>query len=394
MCKRVLASFAILTLWFFAWLPGPLSAGGLLEGSHGHKLGKTIQPPSYAKVKLLDVELLDQEGRTVRFKSDVISDHLVIMNFIYTSCTTQCPLNSQVMAQVQQDLPENQRDLVRLVSLSIDPNTDTPERLKEYASRFKTGPNWAWLTGSKPQVDKVLTALGVYTPDFDSHPSVVLVGDAQKGRWARINGLTTADQLLATIKHFVKERSSVNAHNHSAGQKPARRKQDPKQVDAKARNYFTDLPVVTHEGKSVKFYTDLLKDKVVLISLFFSSCKESCPITLSKLSHMQPMLEGDLGKNVFFISITLDPENDTQEKLKTYVENFQPQPGWIFVTGSPENIKTITRRLGQVGEDINAHSPMIMVGDVKHARWRKFFPNVPNEELVKFLRYLVSDSRS
>lgn len=384
---------AVLAGCLIALMAGAASAKGLPGSSHGHEhnANTPLQPP--ADIKLLNAQLLDQNGRSVLFQSEVIGDNIVVMNFIYTTCTTQCPLNSQVLAQVQKGLADHERELVQLVSLSIDPGTDTPQRLKDYSSKIGAGPGWTWLTGHKPDVNRVLTGLGVYTPEFKTHPSVVLVGDGKSGNWTRFYGLAAADQLLAEVHDLIEKREQVkNSATPSNVRKQADPDQKAKAQDAKARGYFTDLPVVTHNGKTLRFYSDLLKDKVVLVSLFYSHCTQSCPLVNTKLATLQKMLGDHMGKNVFFISVTLDPGPDTPAVLKKYAADFQPQDGWKFVTGKPEDIKTITRRLGQTGDDFKAHSPFLLVGDVKRARWKKILPNVPNKDLADFLRQAVSDS--
>lgn len=150
-------------------------------------------------VELLDLELLDQDGVQHKFASDVIAGKIVALDFIYTSCTTACPLISAIFAKLQKQLGYRLGQQVRLVTVSINPLTDSPARLKEYADRFHAGPDWIWLTGDKPQVERILKGLGVYTADFTRHPPTFLVGDASQGLWTRINGLPSPDEIVAKI---------------------------------------------------------------------------------------------------------------------------------------------------------------------------------------------------
>ena len=394
MTRFVTAPIVLLTGFMIILLSSLVYAKGPMEGSHGMKHGSPENRQSSATVELLDTKLIDQNGNSVRFKTDVIGEHIVVMNFIYTTCTTQCPLNSQILSQVEKSLSQQEHEGVRLVSLSIEPGTDTPERLKDYAEKIGAGPGWTWLTGYRPEVNELLNALGVYTPDFKTHPSVVLVGDGKTGNWTRFYGTPGSDQLLAKVQELVALRDK-DALSTLVPQirrvSVTNAKSDGK--DEKARAYFTDLPVITHDGRQVRFYTDLLKDKVVLINLFFGKCENSCPMVHTKLSKLQTLLEGYMGKSIFFVSITIDPEPDTPEALAKYAKNFKPGEGWSFVTGNPEHIKTITSKLGQV-KNKEGHPPFLMVGDVKRARWRKVMPNTPDKELADFLRKLASDSAS
>jgi len=158
------------------------------------------------EVKLPDVELLNQDGRSVRFKSDVVAGRIVAINFLYTTCTTICPVTSAIFAQVQQALGDRLGQEVWLLSISVDPTRDTPARLKAYAHKVGAQPGWLWLTGQKHRVDQVLQGLGTYTPDFVDHPSVVLIGDGQRGGWTRLYGLPSPDDIRTRLEALVAAR--------------------------------------------------------------------------------------------------------------------------------------------------------------------------------------------
>ena len=393
MTRFVTAPIVLLTGFMIILLSSLVYAKSPMEGSHGMKNGNPENRQSSATVELQDIKLLDQNGKSVQFKTDVIGEHIVVMNFVYTTCTTQCPLNSQLLSHVQKNLSKEEYEKVQLVSLSVDPGTDTPERLKNYAEKIGAGPGWTWLTGHRPEVNQLLNALGVYTPDFKIHPSVVLVGDGKTGNWTRFYGTPDPDQLLSKVQELMDLRDKGALSTLV----PQIRRVSNSNSDAnndKARAYFTDLPVITHEGRELRFYSDLLKDKVVLINLFFGKCENSCPMVHTKLSKLQTLLKDYMGKSIFFVSITIDPEPDTPEALAQYAKNFKPGEGWSFVTGNPEHIKTITSKLGQVHNNKEAHAPFLMVGDVKRARWKKVMPNIPDKELADFLRTLASGSSS
>lgn len=155
--------------------------------------------PQAARIQLADTPLLDQLGRKTRLRSDAIGDRIVVVDFVYTTCTTVCPVLSAVMAQVQDKLAARPLRDVALLTLTVDPVRDTPARLKGFAASLGAGPNWTWLTGPKPQVDEALKAFGAYTANFAEHPPLVLVGDARNGKWLRFYGFPTPDQLLAAV---------------------------------------------------------------------------------------------------------------------------------------------------------------------------------------------------
>jgi len=160
--------------------------------------------------------LLDQDGNPRQFPQDVLGERIVVMDFIYTSCTTVCPVLSAIMTQVQSLLGERVGEEVALVSISVDPGRDTPERLKAKAGEHHAGPDWVWLTGEKSSVDLVLKGLGAYTPNFEDHPSMILVGDRKTGHWKRFFGFPGPRQVVAAVDELLASRA--NESGQAAGE--------------------------------------------------------------------------------------------------------------------------------------------------------------------------------
>src|SRR5712671_6622841 len=118
------------------------------------------------------------------------------------------------------------------------------------------------------------------------------------------------------------------------------------QGNRRGENYFPNLPVVTQDGKTLKFYDDLIKGKIVLSSFIYTSCPDICPLTTARIAQVEEKLGEVVGRDMFLISMTVDPENDTPERLKAFAEAFHAGPGWSFVTGKPEDIRAINYKLG------------------------------------------------
>jgi protein SCO1/2 len=156
--------------------------------------------PASAKVTLSEAPLLDQGGRRVRLAQDVIGERIAVVNFIYTSCTTVCPVSSATFAQLQKRLGAALGREVVLVSITVDPLRDTPQRLREYGARYRAAEGWTWLTGAKPDVDGALKGFGAYASRFEDHPAMVMVGDARAGKWTRFFGFPSVDDLVARIE--------------------------------------------------------------------------------------------------------------------------------------------------------------------------------------------------
>ena len=173
-----------------------------------------------SKMSIPDVELVDQDGRKVRFYTDLVKGKVVAVNFIFTTCTTVCPPLGATFARVQRELGERAGRDVRLISISVDPATDTPERLKAWGAKFKAGAGWTLLTGAKPQVDELLRALGAATSSPQDHSPTVLVGNAAAGQWTRAYGLARPAVLIGLIDAAAAGR--LDAANDSTSKESAR----------------------------------------------------------------------------------------------------------------------------------------------------------------------------
>jgi protein SCO1 len=107
-----------------------------------------------------------------------------------------------------------------------------------------------------------------------------------------------------------------------------------------------NVPLLTHEGKQVKFYDDLIKDKIVTLNFFYTKCDEICPAVTANLVTVQKLLGADVGKKIFMYSFTLKPEEDDVQAIKAYRELFHARPGWTFLTGKPADLEKIRRGIG------------------------------------------------
>jgi len=124
-------------------------------------------------------------------------------------------------------------------------------------------------------------------------------------------------------------------------------------------------------GRELKFYDDLIKDKVVVVMFIYTSCTDICPITTSRMTQIEDKLGDAVGRDIFIISLTVDPEHDTPEKLKAYSKAFGTGPGWTFVTGKPEDIRAINYRLGERSKLISEHRNEIVLGNDATGEWQR-----------------------
>jgi len=148
-------------------------------------------------VRLPAVRLRSHSGPAVEFATSLDEQRPVLLNFIFTSCTTVCPPMSQIFAAFQERLGPR-REQVQMVSVSIDPEHDSPARLRDYAARFGAGAQWRFHTGSTDAIDAVQRAFNVYRPDKMGHTPVTFIRPkgSPPGQWRRLDGYATPDDLL------------------------------------------------------------------------------------------------------------------------------------------------------------------------------------------------------
>ena len=139
------------------------------------------------------------------------------------------------------------------------------------------------------------------------------------------------------------------------------------------RDYFPNVPLITQTGQTVRFYDDLLKGKSVVVNVIYTRCKDRCPLETAKLAQVQRLLGDRMGKDIFFYSVSIDPEWDTPSVLKAYAEKFHVGPGWLFLTGNTEDIRLVQKKLGLYSrtDAINpdGHLPSLMIGNEPTGQW-------------------------
>ena len=345
------------------------------EGHEHHPITAAAATPTSEKPRteavdgldIPDVALLDQEGKPVRFYTDLVKDRVVAVNFVFTTCTTICPPMGANFAKLQQILGDRAGRDVRLISVSVDPGTDTPERMKAWGQKFGAGPGWTLVTGDREEVTRLLKALGVYTSSISDHSPLVLLGNEARHRWTRAYGLAAPARLAELIDQMGAEPSA-------------------------AQKYFGDAKLVNQDGQEMRLYSDLLKDKTVVIDVMFTGCTGACPVMSSTFAKLQDHLGDRIGKDVYLLSISVDPVHDTPAKLKEFAGRFHAKPGWYFLTGTKENVETALRKLGQYVDDPAAHQTLFLIGNDRTGLWKKAFGLAKPEDLFPVVDSVVNDN--
>jgi protein SCO1/2 len=161
--------------------------------------------------------------------------------------------------------------------------------------------------------------------------------------------------------------------------------------ESPAQKYFGDVRLTNQDGKEMRLYSDLIKDKVVVIDVMFTSCTGVCPVMSSTFAKIQSRLGDRLGKDVHLISISVDPVNDTPAKLKEYAGRFGAKPGWYFLTGPKENVDAALRKLGQYVENREAHQNLFLIGNDRTGLWKKALGLAKPEEIFPVVDSVLND---
>src|SRR5215813_1114064 len=155
------------------------------------------------KMMIPDVAVLDQDGKELHFYTDLIKGKTVAINFIFTNCTTICPPLAATFARLQKEMGDKVGKDVHFISISVDPLTDTPERLKAWGAKFKAGNGWTFVTGNKEDIDRLLDALGASVSRREDHTPSVIVGNDSKSVWTRTYGLARPSLMVGLIENVL-----------------------------------------------------------------------------------------------------------------------------------------------------------------------------------------------
>lgn len=189
--------------------PGLLPLALLLAlpaaGLRASQTSTRLPDPAVARAYFTDSELLDQNGSRVRFFSDVLADHVVVINGFYTSCTGLSPRQSQVLAGLQDLLGDSLGREVRIVSLTVDPATDTADKLAEYAGSVKAKPGWVFLTGDPAVMERTTRKLGMFVERPEDHSGVYLLGNVKTGLWLKAPLHALSRDLYVQIQRLLRD---------------------------------------------------------------------------------------------------------------------------------------------------------------------------------------------
>lgn len=163
------------------------------------------------------------------------------------------------------------------------------------------------------------------------------------------------------------------------------------EAESAAKTYFTDAVLVNQDGEKMRFYTDLLKGKVVIINSFFATCAGSCLPLNRNLEKLQAGLGPRMGEVVYILSISVDPTVDTPAQLKAYAKKLNAGPGWYFLTGDKETVEFVLKKIGHFVDDKQNHLNLFIIGNERTGLWKKAFGLAKSDELMKVVDSVLND---
>jgi len=217
LAKRALARRLIATV--FCCALSPYAAGEAIEWPreqpdraqvchsqhHPNQTGQAVNNSETGIASIPDVTLVNQRGETVHFYSDLVKGRVVAINFIYTNCAAICPMQGVTFSEVQTLLGDRLGRDVLMISISTDPERDTPERLEAWGAEFGAKPGWTFVTGSREQIDALVQALTGAPARTGEHSSIVLIGNDGAGKWIRDYGLMPPAEMVETINNLMNQ---------------------------------------------------------------------------------------------------------------------------------------------------------------------------------------------
>ena len=209
MTRQIFILLILLTAVFTTAHNGLAQTPAAPPAPHDHSYMSKTPEESPAQKYFTDVELINQDGKKVRFYSDVLKGKTVVVNAFFTSCTSVCPPMNRNMEKIQEALGDRIGRDVFLVSMTVDPEVDTPARMKEYAQKFHAGPGWIFLTGKKENLDWALYKLGQYVEQKDDHKTIFIIGNEPTGLWKKAFGMANVAELVQVVESVVNDKAGT-----------------------------------------------------------------------------------------------------------------------------------------------------------------------------------------
>jgi protein SCO1 len=322
-----------------------------------------------------------------------VKGRVAALSFIFTTCTTICPLIGADLGRLQMELGQSLGNDMALISVSVDPATDTPQRMKAWGAQFGAKPGWSLLTGDKETVNQLLKTLGLYTADIQSHSPFLLLVNDRTGDWTRVNALETPPPRIAEMLRKMTGTARIREPKPDVKRTAISAGTEDSSAAPPAERYFGDVLLTNQDGKPLRLYSDILKGNVVIINSFYSTCSSVCRVTMPVFKQLQDSLGERVGKDVRLVSITVDPQNDTPEILRRYAAGVGAKQGWEFLTGDKQTVDEVLYKFGLYTDAKEDHSNVFIVGNEPTGLWKKILGIAPPYEILRSVESMLNDRK-
>jgi protein SCO1 len=334
-----------------------------------HDAARHHSSAGIVSMQVPDVPVTDQNGQIHNLASGIMGKKTVVLDFIFTGCSTTCSVVTAKLRRVQEAVKAGQNGEVTFVSITVDPDNDTPAILKDYASRYEPLPGWWFLRAGKADLDRLLRAAGATPGSPAQHLSQVFIGNATTGNWTRVDASSDAE----TLQKLVEAERAGPSQDRSV--------------------YFTNLPLVDQDGRAVRFYSDMLKGKIVLITSLFTTCHDVCPMMADNIQRAVDQLPVSEARRLQIIAITTDPAHDTPSKLKEFADAHALK-SWRLLTGKKENTDWVLYKLGLYNEQPQDHSTLLLLGNDRTGHWQKSLAMSDPSQIALILRDFMREAQA
>lgn len=318
--------------------------GSLAALAHDHESPQVLS--GVVELELPDVDVTDQNGTQHKLVSGLIGNKAAVISFIFTRCSTSCPVITANLRALQDRYKERAgKDLV-FISISVDPSNDTPDVLKKFASQFDPLPGWSFVRAEGTNFDDLRKALKFRDSSPLTHTTQVFIGLGGKTTWLSRDGTAKPEVLEAAVESLPNLKAKEDAL------------------------YFTNLPLIDQNGMQVRFYDDVLRGKNALIVSIYTNCHDACPVAVERVRASLNQLPPEIRSSYTPIAISVDPENDGPKQLAQFAKDHS-LVGWQLLTGKKENVDWVLFKLGLYVDDYREHSTVLLAGSDKTHAWLK-----------------------
>ncbi len=309
-----------------------------------------------------NVNLTDQSGQSRALYSQLIKGRTAVVSFVFTGCSSTCPLISRKLQEVQAQMPERMGQDVVFISISVDPLNDTPDVLARYAKSYEAARGWSFLTGEVEAIESVVKSFNGSNGPPEAHTNRIFILNDAAGAWTSLDAISATPTQITQRVRMAADLGLTRAQS--------------------AERYFSNLPLLNASGSTVQFYRDVLKQKTSVIAAVYTRCTDACPLIMQKLSAAQALLPPATQAGVQFVGLSTDPSYDQPAILQSYSKRFKLDNRWTLLSGKSDNVAWILYKLGLDGSSSTDHSTQILIGNERSGKWQRIPPTVTPAQLA------------